>query len=74
MVVEAAQSVPWTKPEELPYDPAKPVPKLGGFFSGGFNAAYMDGSVHFFSKVPELNILRALITHQGGEVIPRLDE
>src|SRR5262249_35717405 len=29
MVVEAADLVPWAKPDELPYDPKGPLPKLG---------------------------------------------
>jgi hypothetical protein len=45
MIVEAAKAVPWTKPEDLPYDPDRPFPKLGGHLRGGFNAALIDGSV-----------------------------
>ncbi len=69
MVVEAAEGVPWTKPEELTYDPMKPLPKLGGHFPGGFNAAFADGSVRFFSTAVVEQTLRALITRAGGEVI-----
>jgi prepilin-type processing-associated H-X9-DG protein len=69
LVAEAAEAVPWTKPEELVYDPDKPVPKLGNFFNNGFNVVYADGSVHFIkSTLPEATI-RALITHAGGEII-----
>ncbi len=32
LVVEANESVPWTKPDELPYAPDKPLPALGGNF------------------------------------------
>src|SRR5207245_486756 len=46
MIAEAAKPVPWTKPEDLPYDPAKPLPKLGGHTPHGFSAAFVDGSVH----------------------------
>ena len=28
-VVEAAEAVPWTKPDDLVYDPAAPLPPLG---------------------------------------------
>jgi prepilin-type processing-associated H-X9-DG protein len=69
MVVETDEAVPWTKPDELAYDPKKPVPRLGNFFGGGFNAAFMDGSVHYFRRAPAERTLRALITHAGGEVI-----
>jgi hypothetical protein len=47
LVVEAAEAVPWTKPDELQCDPKQPVPKLGGVFAGGFHAATLDGTVTF---------------------------
>ncbi len=34
MVVEAARPVPWTKPEDLPFDAEKPLPELGGQIEG----------------------------------------
>jgi hypothetical protein len=71
MVVEAADPVPWTKPDELAYDRDKPVRRLGNFFAGGFNVAFMDGSVHFFPKPPAEKTMRAYITPAGGEVIPQ---
>jgi hypothetical protein len=72
MVVEAAEGVPWTKPDDLEYDPKKPLPKFGNFTSGGFTALMGDGSVRFISnKTPE-KALRALITANGGEVIEDL--
>jgi hypothetical protein len=45
LIVEAADPVPWTKPDELVYDPNKPLPRLGGHFVSGANAAMADGSV-----------------------------
>ena len=72
-LVEAGEPVPWTKPDELVYDAKKPLPKLGGLFKDGFNAGMMDGSVQFIPRnVPE-SALRALITANGGEVIPNLE-
>jgi prepilin-type processing-associated H-X9-DG protein len=69
MFVEAAEGVPWSKPDDLPDDPAKPLPKLGGFFPDGFNAAFCDGSVHFLRATINEKTMRALITIAGGEVI-----
>ena len=43
MIVEAGEAVPWTKPEDLPYDPARPLPMLGGLFHNGFQAVMADG-------------------------------
>ena len=67
--VEARRAIPWTKPEDIPYDAAKPLPELGGFFPNGFNAAFGDGSVKFLSATINESVLRALITKAGGEVI-----
>jgi hypothetical protein len=70
LCVEAGEAVPWTKPGDLPYDPEKPLPKLGGpGYAGGFNAALADGSVRFIKNSIAENVLRALITKNGGEVV-----
>jgi hypothetical protein len=69
LVVEAGEAVPWTKPDELAYDPKKPLPKLGGLFPEGLHAALADGSVKFLDRKVEEKALRALITPAGGEVV-----
>jgi hypothetical protein len=70
MIVEAANDVPWTKPEDLPFNPDKPLPKLGGLYSTpGFNAAICDGSVRYFSGGVKESTLKKFITRNGGEVI-----
>jgi hypothetical protein len=71
MLVEAATAVPWTKPDDVPFDPdpTKPLPKVGGRFRGGFNAALCDGSVRFLRKTISDLTLRAAITRDGGEVL-----
>ena len=71
MVVEAKNDIPWTKPVDLDYDAKKPLPKFGGYFENGFNAAFADGSVHFLASAIADQSLRALITKSGGEVVPR---
>jgi prepilin-type processing-associated H-X9-DG protein len=75
-VVEARESVPWTKPDsEVPFEPGQPAeppdprPALGGHFEGGFNALFLDGSVRFIRDKVNPLVLRALITKNGGEVI-----
>jgi hypothetical protein len=67
MLVEAKRDIPWTKPEDIPYDPDKPLPKLGGYFEDGFHVALADGSVRFLPSTVSEKILRALITRAGGE-------
>jgi prepilin-type processing-associated H-X9-DG protein len=68
-IVEAPRGVPWTKPDDLSYDPAKAPPRMGGLFPQGFNAAFADGSVRFLSSKLKEKTLHAYITRNGGEVI-----
>jgi hypothetical protein len=69
LVVEAGQAVPWTKPEELPFNPKKALPKLGGIFNGNFNILLADGSARYVRKDFNKEALRAMITRNGGEPI-----
>ena len=68
MVVEAADSVPWTKPDELNYDPIGPLPRFG--CSSGrqyFFAAFFDGSIQSLPQTVSEKTLRALITRAAGD-------
>ena len=69
MVVEAASPVPWTKPEDLVYDPDSPLPELGGGFKGFFNVAMADGSVHAMPRDFDKAEFRKAVTCNGGEVL-----
>jgi prepilin-type processing-associated H-X9-DG protein len=69
MAVEAAEAVPWTKPEPLEYDPKKPLPKLHFSEGGVCNVLFGDGSVRAIRKDLAEKTLRALITRSGGETI-----
>ncbi len=70
LVVEAEESVPWTKPEGIPFDPeANPSDQTGSKHPGGFNALFADGSVRFISDAVNEIVLKALITRAGSEVI-----
>jgi hypothetical protein len=68
MILEAGESVPWTKPDEMPLG-AK-LPKLGGHFKGKMIVAMGDGSVRMIdlNKISDTT-LRAAITTNGGEVL-----
>ena len=68
-MVEAATAVPWTKPDELPYDPSAALPPLGGHYSGGFYVLMGDGSYRFLPKGVSQATLRAEITRNGGEIV-----
>lgn len=66
LAVETKRNIPWTKPEDIPYDPKKPLPKLGGFEKGGFYAALCDGTIRFISETLDEKIRRAIITKAAG--------
>jgi len=69
-VVEAGTAVPWTKPDDVVFDPEGDLPKFGGLgFPGGYNVGLADGSVKFLKLSIKPETLRALITRAGGEVI-----
>jgi hypothetical protein len=67
LIVEGGEAVPWTRPDELVYDPKKPLPRLGGLFDGDFNACFCDGSVHLIPRTAPEKLVRALITPAGQE-------
>jgi hypothetical protein len=69
LAVEANRQVPWTKPEDIPFDPQGALPELGGFTPDGVNALFGDGSVRYIKKSINPIVLKALITRAGGEVI-----
>jgi Protein of unknown function (DUF1559) len=69
LAVEAKREIPWTKPEDIPFDPNGPVPELGNFSPDGFNTVFADGAVRFISKKVSPTVLKALITRAGGEVV-----
>lgn len=71
LVVEAKRDIPWTKPDDIEFDAekAEQLPELGGYFEGGFNALFADGSVRFIKKTIDLTTFKALTTKSGGEVI-----
>lgn len=70
MVVLAKEAVPWTKPDELPFDPKKDPSALLGKIGDRWQVAFCDGSVRMFQKLPKADVIRALITRSGGEIIP----
>jgi predicted RNase H-like nuclease (RuvC/YqgF family) len=59
--------VPWTRPEDLPYDPKKPLPRLGGLFPGILHALFADGSVRTLRGDFDEKAMRAAVTRDGGE-------
>jgi hypothetical protein len=69
LIVEAADAVTWTKPDELPYDPNKPLPKLGLEPGRPYNAALADAEVRVISPSISDRTLRAAITPAGNDIL-----
>jgi hypothetical protein len=73
MVIEGGSTVPWTKPEDLPYVPLGKLPALGGAFKDCIHAALGDGSVQTFKKNFDEKSMRLAITRNDGEVFNMSD-
>lgn len=67
-VIEAGESVIWTKPDsDIPFDPKKPLPALGKDIDGVFHAAWLDGSSVRIKRDFDAETMKAAITIGGGE-------
>jgi hypothetical protein len=61
LIVEAAEPVVWTKPDELDYHPDEPLPRFGGIMrDGSFRVAFADGQVHQKDMADEDAILAGI--------------
>ncbi len=69
LIVEAGESVIWTKPEELEFDSDKPLPRLGGMFPkrDDFQVIMADGTVRKVKRNVSESTLRAAITRSGND-------
>jgi len=67
VIVEAGKPVPWTKPEELTYDPLAPLPELIGVYLDRFRVALADASTRTVRVDMSEKTLRAAITRNGGD-------
>ena len=61
LIVEGAEAVPWTKPQNLLYDAGGPLPKFGGPFRTGFYSLAGYYSPYFHKKGFFADALRAEI-------------
>lgn len=69
LYVEAGDPVPWTKPEDIPFDPNRPVVLRGLFRGGACRSGMVDGAAYkMIEPETDWTILRARITRNGGEV------
>lgn len=70
MVVETEEPVVWTNPNDLVFDPRKPLPKMLTI-DGKFSAVFCDGSVQTFKVPIDPEIFKLLIQKNDGKVIPK---
>jgi hypothetical protein len=70
LIVEAAQAVPWTKPEDVLYDArASILNRLGDPTRPAFLAAMADGSIRSIKKTISEQTLRNAITPADGNAL-----
>jgi Ca-activated chloride channel homolog len=69
LVVETDGLVPWSKPDDLHWQPGGPPPELRSPHSGGAHVVLADGQTRFLKNTIQHNILVALLTVNAGEVI-----
>jgi hypothetical protein len=55
------KAVPWTKPDDIAWDPQNPLASLGTINGAGFLAAFVDGRVVEVSKNVDADTLRWLV-------------
>jgi len=67
--VNDQSAVVWTAPDDFQPDPENPMKGLVGLRRRGFQAGFADGSVRFIKQSIQADLLRALFTRNGGEVV-----
>jgi hypothetical protein len=72
-IVEAMpdNAVPWTKPDDIEFDPEQPLAGVGNPQRPGglFAVGMMDGSVRMFALDIDPELFKALVTPSGGEPV-----
>jgi prepilin-type processing-associated H-X9-DG protein len=67
--VDDDHAVPWTKPDDLKFDPEEPMAALVGHHPGKMAVLFADGSVRFLKNTIDKEKLKALFTFNGGEIV-----
>lgn len=69
-IAEVDKAVPWTKPEDVAFDPTRPmVPLMEHHFRNGFQVAMGDGVVRMVRPEISEATFKAAITRQGRDVL-----
>ena len=71
LIVEVGEdkAVTWTKPDDLEFDPQKPLAGFGAIGAEGFPVALADGSVRMLPKNIDAETFRRLILRNDGQPI-----
>ena len=67
--VDDADAVIWTRPDDLKLDPKNPAKSLSARFGDKYLFLFADGSVQSISKKIDKEMLNALFTKAGNEII-----
>lgn len=68
--VDEQHAVNWTEPTDFDFDEAEElISEIFPTQQSGANAAFYDGSIRFLSSEIDPAVLKALMTHGGGEVV-----
>jgi hypothetical protein len=63
------KAVPWTKPQDLVFDPEKPLESIGEIPETGLLVLMWDASLHTLPKDVAADLFRNLVEHQDGNVV-----
>lgn len=69
MVALGTEPVPWTKPADMSYSPEAPLPTLHHQAFDGPLILLANGTAGYLAEYPSEELLRALITRNGGEIV-----
>jgi prepilin-type processing-associated H-X9-DG protein len=69
LIFETDATVPWTRPDDLQWTRGGPLPRLAGPHPGGVHVLFVDGLVRFLKGTIDPQVLWAILTINGGEVV-----
>ncbi|MCA9041190.1 MAG: DUF1559 domain-containing protein [Planctomycetaceae bacterium] len=74
LIVEAKRDVPWTKPEDIPFDPEGSAPDLGGFLEGEIIMVMADGTALTVLAEKVKPHLKNMIMPNDGNSVPDFEK
>ena len=71
LLAEAGPAVPWTRPADIPFDPAGKPPAIAGPYTDAVHIATADSATYRMTTKPDYDQLRLFILRDDGEVFDR---